>query len=203
MRICSARKTLLPNFFPCILEAPIPGVCCFPWALAKGNRVWSNDFLAQVREVPDLDGEVDGHEMGLKGDIKVSGAGGKGGEHPRGQGKVEHPSSCISGGAAGHRHIWRNDDSMQIFSEHGVGNLNRLTIPICNDNPLQVHFFDQGSNGGASPLVRALVQAKAREKVSTNDQNTEALGSVDNATITMRIQRLVVAPCSKARLAQN
>ena len=48
-----------------------------------------------------------------------------------------------------------------------------------------------------------MVQPNARKKIGTDHKDGESLGSVDNATIALRIVRLIMAPYSEARFAKK
>ena len=92
---------------------------------------------------------------------------------------------------------------MKVFGKQKVANLLGFSIPVCNNDPLQVHLLNKSGDGNASALVRALIQAQTWEKVGTDNQDREALSSVDDATIALRIKRLVMAPRSEAGFAKN
>ena len=134
--------------------------------------------------------------MRLKWNIEVSGTSREVGEDTGSQGEVQNSPSCICRRAASHGHIRRHHNSPKVFGQHGVANLLRFSVPIRYDNPFHAHLLNQSGNGSAPALVWVLVQAEARQKISTDHENGEALGSVDDATITLRFKRLVMPPNS-------
>ena len=194
---------VVTDFFTSLLIASKPGVASFPGALAEKNRVRHQCLLTQIWKVPHFDIEIDSQEVGFKRNIKISGAGGEGCERPRSQGKVQQPPPCLCRRSASHGNIRRYHNPMKVFGHQRAANLFRLPIPVSNYNPLKVHFLNKGGNGYAPVLVRALIQTQAWQKVSANNQNRKALGSVDDAPIALRLQRLVMAPSSEAGLAKN
>ena len=194
---------IIPDFFTSLLKATKPGVASFPGALAERNRVRHQCLLTQIRKVPHFDIEIDSEKVGFKRNIKIGGAGGEGSERPRSQGKVQQPPPCLCRRSASHGNIRRYHNPMKVFGHQRVANLFRLPIPVSNFNPLKVHFLNKGGNGYAPVLVRALIQTQAWQKVSANNQDRKALGSVDDAPIALRLQRLVMAPSSEAGLAKN
>ena len=77
LRLFPVPKKILfiSNFLICPLVAATPRVTSFPRALAEGNGIRGKDFLAKIREVSNLNGKFHSHEVGLEGNIHISGAG--------------------------------------------------------------------------------------------------------------------------------